>query len=87
VIIQNMLIRIQMKYKFGRKKEGNPSIHQELQLGTYGYAIKEEFGRCDGLFLLCYNKDTSVMKEVPVSIDFINQSYTSRRMSCNGMGV
>ena len=63
------------KYKFGRKKEGNPSIHQELQLGTYGYAIKEEFGRCDGLFLLCYNKDTSVMKEVPVNIDFINQSY------------
>ena len=22
------------KYKFGRKNEGNPSIHQELQLGT-----------------------------------------------------
>ena len=40
------------KFKFGRKKEGKPSIHQELQLGTYGYGVKEEFGRCDGLFLL-----------------------------------
>ena len=63
------------KYKFGRKKEGNPSIHQELQLGTYGYAIKEEFGRCDGLFLMCYNKDTSIVKEVTVNLDFIDQSY------------
>lgn len=63
------------RYKFGRKKEVKPSIHQELQLGTYGYAIKEEYGRCDGLFLTCYNKDTSVIKEVEVDLDFIDQSY------------
>ena len=52
-----------------------PSIHQELQLGTYGYGVREEFGRCDGLFLLFYNKDTSDMKEIEVDIDFIDGSY------------
>ena len=52
-----------------------PSINYQLQLGTYGYAIKEEFGRCDGLFLMCYNKDTSIVKEVTVNLDFIDQSY------------
>ena len=63
------------RYKFGRKNEGNPSIHQELQLGTYGYAIKEEFGRCDGLFLMCYNKDTSDVRQLEVGLDFVDQSY------------
>ena len=63
------------RYKFGRKNEGNPSIHQELQLGTYGYAIMEEYGRCDGLFLMCYNKDTSDVRQVEVDLDFIEQSY------------
>ena len=63
------------RFKFGRKKESKPSIHQELQLGSYGYAIKEEFGRCDGLFLLYYNKDTSVMKQLEVDLEFIDLSY------------
>ncbi len=63
------------RFKFGRKKEDKPSIHQELQLGTYGYGVREEFGRCDGLFLLFYNKDTSDMKEIEVDIDFIDGSY------------
>ena len=63
------------RFKFGRKKEDKPSIHQELQLGTYGYAIKEEFGRCDGLFLLFYNKDSSDMREVEVDLELIDQSY------------
>ena len=63
------------RFKFGRKKEDKPSIHQELQLGTYGYGIKQEFGRCDGLFLLFYNKDTSEMREVEVNLDFIDLSY------------
>ena len=30
------------KFKFGRKKEDKPSFHQELQLGTYRYAIQKE---------------------------------------------
>ena len=38
--------------KFGRKKQFDPSIHYELQLGTYGYAVKEQFGRLDGMFLV-----------------------------------
>jgi hypothetical protein len=63
------------RFKFGRKKESNPSIHQELQLGTYGYAVKEEFGRCDGLFLMYYNKDTSDVRQGEVGLEFIEQSY------------
>ena len=63
------------RYKFGRRKQGNPSIHQELQLGTYGYAIKEEFGRCDGLSILNYNKDNSDFRRSDIDIDFINRAY------------
>ena len=59
------------RFKFGRKKESKPSIHQELQLGTYGYGVKEEFGRCDGLFLLYYNKDNSDIRQAEVDLDFI----------------
>jgi len=58
------------RYKFGRKKsKGEASIHQELQLATYGLACKDEFGRIDGLFLIFYNKDTSVLKTVEISKD------------------
>jgi len=63
------------KYKYGRIKNGNPSIHQELQLGAYGYAIKEEFGRCDGLSILNYNKDNSDFRRADVDIEFINMAY------------
>ena len=63
------------RFKFGRKKESKPSIHQELQLGSYGYGIKEEFGRCDGLFLLYYNKDNSDVRQLEVDLEFIDQSY------------
>lgn len=63
------------KFKFGKKKEDKPSFHQELQLGTYGYAIQKEFGRCDGLALIYYNKDTSTTKQCEVDLDFIDQAY------------
>ena len=63
------------RYKFGRKKNGNPSIHQELQLGTYGYALKKEFGRCDGMYFVYYNKDNSDMREVEADTDYIDQAY------------
>ena len=54
--------------KFGQKIDFDPSIHQELQLGTYGYAIEEKFGRLDGMYLIYYNKDNSMMncKEIPL---------------------
>jgi CRISPR/Cas system-associated exonuclease Cas4 (RecB family) len=63
------------KLKFGRKPAFNPSIHYELQLGTYGYAIKEKFGRIDGMYLYYYNKDTSLMRPVSVPLTFISRAY------------
>tara|TARA_R100000773_G_C4206271_1_gene107077 strand:- start:194 stop:955 length:762 start_codon:yes stop_codon:yes gene_type:complete len=64
------------KLKFGRKanRETDPSIHQEMQLSIYGHAIREEFGRLDGLFLVYYNKDTSMIRTTEVSMDYIDHS-------------
>ena len=61
--------------KFGRKPAFNPSIHYELQLGTYGYAVKQQFGRLDGMFLYYYNKDTSMMRAVSVPLTYISRAY------------
>ena len=63
------------KVKFGRKKQFNPSIHYELQLGTYGYAIKEMFGRLDGMYLYYYNKDSSDMRAVEVPLTYVSRAY------------
>ena len=63
------------KIKFGRKKQFNPSIHYELQLGTYGYAIKEMFGRLDGMYLYYYNKDSSDMRAVEVPLTYVSRAY------------
>ena len=63
------------KLKFGRNKQFSPSIHYELQLGTYGYAIKEKFGQLDGMFLYFYNKDTSQMRAVEVPLTYISRAY------------
>ena len=63
------------KMKFGRKKEVNTSIHYELQLGTYGYAIKEMFGRLDGMYLYYYNKDNSDMRAVKVPLTYVSRAY------------
>ena len=59
--------------KFGHNKDFDPSIHQELQLGTYGYAIEEKFGKLDGMYLVYYNKDNSMMNSTSIPT-----SYTSR---------
>ena len=63
------------KMKFGKKKQLNPSIQYELQLGTYGYAIKQLFGRLDGMFLYYYNKDTSDMRAVEVPLTYVSRAY------------
>ena len=63
------------KMKFGRSKPIETSIHYELQLGTYGYAIKEQFGRLDGMYLYYYNKDTSLMRPVEVPLTFVSRAY------------
>ena len=61
--------------KFGQKKDFDPSIHQELQLGTYGYAIKEKFGKLDGMYLVYYNKDNSMMNSVVVPTSYTSRAY------------
>ena len=57
------------KLKYGRNPMPNASVHQELQLATYGLWVEKEFGRLDGMYLAHYNKDTSMMNEseVPIS--------------------
>ena len=62
--------------KFGRNKDFDPSIHQELQLGTYGYAIQEEFGKLDGMYLVYYNKDNSSMNAKQVPNTYTNRAYS-----------
>ena len=49
--------------------------HQELQLSTYGYGVKEKYGRLDGMYLLYYNKNTSVMKYKQVPLSMLNSAY------------
>ena len=61
--------------KFGHNKDFDPSIHQELQLGTYGYAIREEFGKLDGMYLVYYNKDNSMMNSVNVPVSYTNRAF------------
>ena len=61
--------------KFGHKKDFDPSIHQELQLGTYGYAIQEQFGKLDGMYLVYYNKDNSSMNSKQVPNTYTNRAY------------
>ena len=61
--------------KFGQKKDFDPSIHQELQLGTYGYAIKEKFGRLDGMYLVYYNKDNSMMNSKQIPLSYTKRAY------------
>ena len=62
------------KLKFGRDKAPPKNLRYEFQLGTYGYAIKKQFGRLDGMFLVYYNKDTSVMKQIPVDLSFTDKA-------------
>jgi len=59
------------KLKFGRNPRTNDQDYQEMQLGTYGLAIKEEFGRLDGMFLFYYNKDSSMMKQKIVPMTYL----------------
>ena len=49
----------------------NDHENYKLQLATYGIAVKEQFGRLDGMYLYFYNKDTSAMKNVFVPNNYI----------------
>ena len=60
----------QYKKNFSRMKERRePSIHQELQLATYGLWVEKEYGRLDGMYILYYNKDNSLLRYKEVSSD------------------
>ena len=64
------------KLKFGRNSPfQNQGIFYELQIGTYGYAVKEKFGRLDGMYLYYYKKDDSVMKSVSVPLTYTSRAY------------
>ena len=63
------------KLKFGKDAKPSTNLRYELQMGTYGYAVKQKYGRLDALILLYYNKDTSSMKHVSVPLKFIGLAY------------
>ena len=45
-----------------------------LQLGTYGIAIKEQFGNLDSMSLVYYNKDNSIMRESVVPLSYVEKA-------------
>ena len=57
------------KFKPKYKDKAEPSLHHELQLATYGLGVEKEYGRLDGMFILYYNKDTSMLRYKEVSRD------------------
>ena len=67
------------KLKFGRYAKKPTNFRYEMQLGTYGYSVKEQFGRIDGMFLIYYNKDDSRMKEVSVDLSYVSVAYSHWR--------
>ena len=71
-------IKTAASYSFQRifgTKEPYTMKHHELQLCTYGYGIKEKYGRLDGMYMLYYNKNTSVIKYKQVPINMLNSAY------------
>lgn len=64
------------KMKFGKFKKEEGSIHQELQLATYGIWAERKYGRVDGMFLLYYNKDNSMLKQVEVTNNRISDAIS-----------
>ncbi len=67
--------------KFGRnrnKMQPEPKLtdHQATQLGTYGLAVKKEFGRLDSMWLYYYNKDNSRMKALEVPMQYLKVAHS-----------
>ena len=61
------------KLRFSKTKKIE-SRHHYLQLGTYGLAVREKHNRLDGMSLLYYNKDNSLLKEVEVPMSYIDNA-------------
>ena len=63
------------RMKFGRKREKNGSVNYNLQIGTYAFGLGEELNTTDiDMNLLWYNKDTSALREEPISKDWIGNA-------------
>jgi CRISPR/Cas system-associated exonuclease Cas4 (RecB family) len=63
------------KKKFGRKKDPTPSYHQEMQLAIYAVAVEHDFNISDSqMFLVYYNKDTSMFKTIEVDRKYMNEA-------------
>ena len=63
--------------KFGWKNpDPNASVHQEIQLATYGLYVEKEFGRLDGMYLYYYNKDNSQMRSVNVGLHMLKRAHS-----------
>ena len=77
------------KFKFSKKYKEENSNHHEMQLATYGVGVKKEFGRLDGMYIAYYNKDSSLIKEKEVSLDYLTQvkSYWENRVEEHKKGV
>ena len=43
----------------------------ELQVATYGLAVKKKFGRLDGMFLVYFEKDRQEMKQISVPMNYL----------------
>ena len=63
------------KKVFNDADNPNKMEHHELQVATYGYALKEEYGRLDGMYVLYYNKNTSVIKYKQLPLTMTSNAY------------
>ena len=61
------------KLKFGRAGKQDDERYS-LQLGSYGEAVKQNFGRLDGMYLVYYNKDNSDMRTVEVPLHYTDKA-------------
>ena len=59
--------------RFSKTKPIESGQHY-LQLGTYGLALKEQYGTIDKMSLLYYNKDNSTMRESIVPLFYMDQA-------------
>ena len=62
------------KLLFGSKQHKRMEPH-ELQTATYGYAIRQKYGRLDGMYILYYNKNTSVIKYKQLPLSMVSTAY------------
>ena len=64
------------KSLFGKFGDGAPSANYQLQLATYGLWAKRYYELDNIRMKLCYyNKNTSMMKEIDVSEEYIQEAY------------